>query len=91
MTLDEVLVTYQLNDGDVQVIDNQRANGASAGNFVSAGDVFPAVVVKNWGTSVNLQVLLDGSDTYWRTSAPEGTGPGTFQRLTTGEIAAPVE
>lgn len=44
------------------------------GNHVREGDVFPAVVVRTFGgTTVNLQVLLDGNDTYWATSRMEGT------------------
>lgn len=50
------------------------------GNETRAGDVFPAVIVRAWGTSpgssVNLKVLLDGSDDYWATSRTEGDGPG---------------
>jgi len=44
---------------------------AHYGNGASEGDVYPAVIVRAWneipGTS-NLQVLLDGNDTYWATS-----------------------
>lgn len=48
---------------------------AHIGNEVRAGDVFPMVIVRVWPLrddhpvwSVNGQVLLDGSDTYWATS-----------------------
>lgn len=54
---------------------------AHLGNRVSAGDVFPAIVVKVWESSfnsANLQVLLDGNDTYWATSIAEGDRPGTW-------------
>lgn len=48
------------------------------GNGVKAGDVFPAMVVRRWGdaptSSVQLQVFLDGNDTYWATSVNEGEG-----------------
>jgi hypothetical protein len=52
------------------------------GNSVAAGDVFPAIVVRRWSdvpTSViQLQVFLDGNDTYWAASVPEGDAPGNW-------------
>lgn len=51
------------------------------GNSIAAGDVYPAMVVRVFdptsGTS-NLQVLLDGNDTYWATSRKEGDEPGSW-------------
>jgi hypothetical protein len=46
------------------------------GNKVEAGDVFPAIIVRVWESakSCNLQVLLDGNDTFWACSIPEGDG-----------------
>ena len=48
------------------------------GNGASAGDVYPAMIVRTWGStpesSVQLQVFLDGNDTYWATSVNEGDG-----------------
>lgn len=48
------------------------------GNPVEAGDVFPAMIVRTWGStpesSVQLQVFLDGNDTFWATSVSEGDG-----------------
>jgi hypothetical protein len=48
------------------------------GNPVEAGDVYPAIVVRRWSdvpTSViQLQVFLDGNDTFWATSVAEGDG-----------------
>jgi hypothetical protein len=43
---------------------------AHIGNDVHAGDVYPAMVIRVWGSSgcSNLKVMLDGSDTYWATS-----------------------
>jgi len=36
---------------------------------VRAGDICPAMVVATFGDSIaNLQVMLDGADTYWATS-----------------------
>jgi hypothetical protein len=46
------------------------------GNEVREGDVFPALIVRVWPTSVNLQVFLDGNDTYWATSRPEASISG---------------
>ena len=44
---------------------------AHVGNPVLAGAICPAMVVAVWeGTSINLKVMLDGSDTYWATSVP---------------------
>jgi hypothetical protein len=46
------------------------------GNTVTGGDVYPALVVRMFGsTSVNLHVLLDGNDTYWATSRMQGDEP----------------
>jgi hypothetical protein len=48
------------------------------GNVVQAGDVYPAVVVRIFHpsmTTINLQVFLDGNDTYWATSRTEGDEP----------------
>lgn len=43
---------------------------AHLGNEVKAGDIYPAMVLRVWGTSgcSNLKVALDGSDEYWATS-----------------------
>ncbi|MER6514725.1 hypothetical protein ABT158_48510 [Nonomuraea sp. NPDC001636] len=39
-------------------------------------DVFPAVIVRTSGTAhANLQVHLDGNDTYWVTSRSGATSP----------------
>lgn len=52
---------------------------AHVGNDVTAGTVCAAVIVQVWGgPAANLQVLLDGSDTYWATSRTEGTGQGRW-------------
>lgn len=48
---------------------------AHIGNTACSGDVLPAVAVKVIGDApnplVNLQVFLDGNDTYWATSRYE--------------------
>ncbi|MFH9731924.1 hypothetical protein [Streptomyces sp. NPDC017260] len=46
------------------------------GNEAIEGQVLPALIVRVWDEpdlTVNLQVLLDGNDTYWATSRKEGT------------------
>lgn len=57
---------------------------AHIGNGVAVGDVYPAVIVRTWGDTpdavVNLQVFLDGNDTFWATSrrCSEEPEPGEF-------------
>lgn len=52
---------------------------AHFGNEVRAGDVFPATIVRVFDVgSVNLQVQLDGTDTFWATSAAEGDQAGNW-------------
>jgi len=48
-----------------------RGAMAHVGNEVRAGDVVPAMVVRVWDQNagtVNLKVMLDGSDLLWATS-----------------------
>lgn len=75
-------VIYILSDGDASAINTRRTRGAEfgvLGNTVTAGQGYPGTVVATWGGStVNLQVHLDGNDTYWATSRPEGTQPGQW-------------
>ena len=51
------------------------------GNPASEGDVYPAMVVRTSGSNaaVNLQVHLDGNDTYWATSRGEGADAGQWR------------
>mgnify|MGYP001603935092 FL=1 len=49
---------------------------AHVGNHAEVGQVYPATVVRCFDPSVNLQVMLDGNDTFWTTSRTEGDGPG---------------
>lgn len=60
---------------------------AHIGNLVTPGEQYPAVVVrvfdftgKDANPPVNLQVLLDGCDSYWATSRTCGEGPLYYQR-----------
>lgn len=49
------------------------------GNEAREGDVYPAMIVRIFGdtpeSAVNLQVVLDGNDTFWATSRTLGDGP----------------
>lgn len=57
----------------------EGASGHQAhyGNSATAGQQYPAIVVRTYGgDAVNLKVLLDGNDTYWATSATPGDGAG---------------
>lgn len=87
-------VVYTLAAQDADAINKrrddfqQKESGSTnsgfighTGNRVSERDTFPAIVVRLWGASVNLQVFLDGNDTYWATSVAEGVGPRTWQFL----------
>ena len=55
---------------------------AHVGNRAEEGQVYPATIVRVWGenpdSAVNLQVQLDGTDTFWATSRSVGEGPGHF-------------
>ncbi|WP_457028091.1 hypothetical protein [Kitasatospora sp. P5_F3] len=55
---------------------------AHVGNHAEAGQTFPAMIARIWDTNpapgCNLQVVLDGTDTYWATSRHEGTEPGNW-------------
>ncbi|MGV4984500.1 hypothetical protein ACVB8X_13850 [Streptomyces sp. NRAIS4] len=76
------IVLYRLTEDDARHITQQRAHNGQNGNFVRDGDRYPAIVVRtfpaNPADAVNLQVLLDGPDTYWATSRRQGDEPGTW-------------
>jgi hypothetical protein len=86
------VVLYRLTENDAADVERRRADWrtspsarwgyqAHVGNPVRAESVYAAVVVSVSGPStVNLAVLLDGTDTLWAPSAGEGTGPGTWAR-----------
>ena len=65
-----------------RIADDKWPIGAQAhiGNAVSAGDVFPMVIVRVWPSdtgSVNGRVLLDGSDEFWATSRSQVVADST--------------
>lgn len=84
------IVHYKLNGADAEAINRRRSDFKAAvsgnsghighvGNSAEAGQVYPATVVRTWGyPTVNLQVLLDGNDTYWATSRGEGGSDGQW-------------
>lgn len=52
------------------------------GNHVAEGEQYPAVIVRVFNpetTTANLQVHLDGNDTFWATSRQLGEGPGHYE------------
>lgn len=72
-------VLYRLSSQDVAAINRRRhdSHGLHSGNSVARGDVFPALVVRVFANAcVNLQVALDGTDTFWATSRHPGPGDG---------------
>jgi hypothetical protein len=87
-------VLYTLTAGDVRYITGNRQRSEQAalasdvlgaalhGAEVRVGDVYAATVVRVHSIDpdepINLQVHLDGNDTYWTVRRSEGTGPGTW-------------
>lgn len=90
------IVHYVLSEQDADAINARRkdaermrrvdalATGVQnhIGNVVQAGDTYPMIIVRVWGSqpesAVNGQVLLDGPDTFWATSRSVGEGQGHF-------------
>jgi hypothetical protein len=52
---------------------------AAEGNGYKEGEIVAAVIVRTWGDSVesscNLQLLLDGNDSMWKTSVSQTSHP----------------
>lgn len=80
-------VLYMLNETDVrQIVQERQAAGRATahGNDPREGQVLPGVVVAEFGSSTaNLQVFLDGTDSYWPTSRgrfnPESNGRWVYE------------
>jgi len=52
---------------------------AHIGNEAKEGQILPMVITGIWrDTGVNGQDFLDGNDTLWVTSAPQGNDPGNW-------------
>jgi len=71
------IVHYKLSEGDVAFIQSKHQDRSSC-NIASIGDVYPALIVRIWGSgeNVNLQVFLDGDCSYWATSRAQGDAAG---------------
>ena len=83
------IVLYKLSSDDARKINKRREDAsinsdrmkmdrigyqAHIGNPVSAGSVFPMMIVGAWSDDlVNGRVFLDGNDTLWVTSAHRGS------------------
>lgn len=87
------IVHYRLSEADATDINRRRERSQQAppsqwgfqahrGNRAEAGQVFPADVVRVFGTSggspANLQVKLDGTDILWVTSVVHGDEDGQW-------------
>lgn len=74
------IVHYTLSAHDARLIQQRRGISLIGhGNDPREGDVVPMIVVRVWpDDGVNGQAFLDGDDSLWLTSRPEGTGPGTW-------------
>lgn len=84
------IVHYKLSSADIAAIDakhrvSEDVASYAHGNPTSIGDVLPAIVVAvfpdEFGTGipgVNLQVMLDGPETFWATSRREGNEAGQW-------------
>lgn len=82
------IVAYRLSQQDVADVNRRRRRSAAApandwgfvaprGNPVKTGDVVAAVVTAVFGpATVNLRVLLDGTDDLWVTSRALIDSPG---------------
>ncbi len=73
------MVIYRLDERDVAKINERRTNEGGDFNDVQAGEDYPAVIVRDFESCANLQVLLDGEDRYWVCSRSEGTAYGQFR------------
>lgn len=68
------MVAYVLTSDDAAAI----AALPGRCNPPQEGDAFPALMVRVWDGTVNLQVFYDGDGSLWATSRPEGDRPGTW-------------
>lgn len=82
-------VFYKLSKYDADLISQQRGSRTTQSNRVEAGQIYPAQIVRTFDTgdtgtvddntgTVNLQVNLDGNDTYWATSRQLGDTEGSY-------------
>jgi hypothetical protein len=111
------VVQYTLGEDDAAKINKRRADALAnmathqensdgsivhVGNDVSAGEAYPMIITKVWGsgadlneaTLVNGQVLLDGNDLFWVTSVAAGDSQHQYQwpqMVAQGATAPPVQ
>ena len=67
---------------EVQGESGRNGHQGHFGNSANEGQQYPAVIVRVFDpstTTANLQVYLDGTDTYWATSRQLGDGPGHYE------------
>lgn len=80
------IVHYTLTETDAIVIHPRRVGGATHGNEVTAGQVFPMMITRLWTYNpdetsvVQGQVFLDGDDSLWVTSVKQGDGEGQWHK-----------
>ena len=66
------IVQYVLSEHDATAINAREGRN---GNQAVVGQTYPAMVVRTFGgPAVNLQVFLDGEDSFWATSRNEDAG-----------------
>jgi hypothetical protein len=80
--LDAVQINRRREDFQASLPDNS-GHQAHVGNHAAAGQEFPAMVVRiadfpGHDDICNLQVTLDGNDTFWACSRAEGTDNGCW-------------
>ncbi|MFE6868322.1 hypothetical protein ACFVFS_17370 [Kitasatospora sp. NPDC057692] len=79
------IVQYRITEDDTNTLNRRRVLLSHMGNHAYPGDTYPALVVRVEGEApdqtCNLRVLMDGTDTHWVTSRPQGTEPGTWSWL----------
>ena len=75
-----LIVNYKLSAENADYINKRRqASEPLEGNTAEEGQILPMVIVGIWSDSVvNGQVFLDGNDTLWVTSVPQGDLPGNW-------------
>lgn len=80
---------YALTGDDVCAIRETMARGGNVGNYHGTDQRVPFVVVRVWPGEfgenephgVNGVLILDANFTHWKTSAPHGNGPGTWNYM----------
>lgn len=71
---------------DVRGLGGRSGHQGHFGNHAAEGQECAAKIVRVFdpkSDTANLQVFLDGNDTFWATSASPGTGPGKYRHAVT--------